>query len=56
MIHHDIDIGRLCLTAELDQLCYSLLLKLLSLRIFYFRGNIFIIGSSYTRIFQIMIG
>lgn len=55
MIHHDIDIGRLCLTEELDQLSY-ILLRVLLLRIFYFRGNIFIIGSSYTRIFQIMIG
>ena len=49
--HHDIDIGRLCLTAELYQLSYSLLLKLLSLRIFYFRISIFIVNSSYTRIF-----
>ena len=49
--HHGINIDGLCFMAELDQLCYSLLLRLLSLRIFYFRSNIFIIDSSYTRIF-----
>ena len=44
-IRHDIDIGKLCLTAELDQLCYSLLLRLLLLRVSYFRYNVFIMNS-----------